>query len=214
MWFQLPQWSTRLDTYKRTPSLTIHSTPGPSQCLTVFNSQNQATICKAQWKIKMWSFFVKKSWRISRFQDRRASNQEWGPSEQVALCDCTDHTSMKSALPTAFSLVGFHCLNCFLSACPASGACAENWMSLFTEAHRPLGASRFWAGPPICWGGGGRVGGESQACCSGVAGKGFKPWFGKFPLGQVGSVPWILHSFWKRMQCRRSLGHCAKLWVF
>lgn len=109
--------------------LRIHSTSRPSPCLTIFNSQNQPHNLQGPVTNENVESLVKSS---EQFQN----GDQKAPTKRGALpCDCTGHASMKSTLLTALSLVGFHCLNCFLSACPALGARAQHWMSLLTRTH-------------------------------------------------------------------------------
>ena len=105
----------------------IHSTSRPSQCLTVFNSQDLPHNFQGPVKKENAEPLVKKSLRIIWWQmSLKPSKGPFWAGDPVWL-----HRShpMQSAVPTAYSLVGFHCLSCFLSACPASGPCGEKWVS-------------------------------------------------------------------------------------
>lgn len=56
-------------------------------------------VCKTQCKMKMWSTLLKSHEEVHN-GDSRSSNQAQGPSKSGALCACTDHTAMRSALPS------------------------------------------------------------------------------------------------------------------
>lgn len=176
----------------------IHSTSRPSYR---FDSRDQPHNLQGPEKKENAKPFVKNSLRITWWQ--KSIKPSMKPFQLGAPCDCTGHTPTKSEWPTAFSLVGFHCLNCFLSACPASGTWAQNWVSLFTKAHKPLGASLpHFVGTTgsLLWGGRERL----------------SAWVWEVPLGKVSSsIAQLLRSFSKRTQCRsHCVSHCAKLWVF
>lgn len=70
-------------------------------------------------------------------------------------------------------------------------------MSLLTKAHQGLPHA---------------VGSHGLAALGGR--EKLKPWFGKFPLGRVGNIPQVVHSFGMRMQGGRCVSHCVKLGVF
>lgn len=149
---------------------------------------------------------VKKSLRISTWW-QKITNPAWGPSEQGAPCDCAGHTPMKSALPTALSPAGFHCLNCFLSACPASGACGQTEWACW-QRHTGLGHQQVLArASHMLWG-------VMGSLWLWVARKSLSLGFWKFPLGRVGRIPQVVLSFWTGMQGERCVSHCVSLEFF